>query len=160
MIIECKCKKYKFKIPEKEISKPGRNVQCSICNEEWYQNFETGDQKQISNSNSEVTRVDQNNNSSGKEKISLDEINPSKIGESEKNKTRSKKKKSNLLLLTIFFLAIIFLSYHLAFVFKDMVIGKYPKLKDAYGALEIVGEIVKVNFDFLKELISEKLKTL
>ena len=41
-----------------------------------------------------------------------------------------------------------------------MVISKYPNLKDAYGALEIVGEIVKVNFDFLKELISEKLKTL
>ena len=159
MIIECKCKKYKFKIPEKEISKPGRNVQCSVCNEEWYQNFETGDQKQISNSNSETVKVDQNNNSSDRTKISLDEINPSKIGESEKNKTRSKKK-SYLLLLTIFFLVLIFLSYHLAFIFKDMVIGKYPNLKDAYGALEIVGEIVKVNFDFLKELISEKLKTL
>ena len=41
MIIECKCKKYKFNIPDEEIIPPGRTLQCSICNEEWYQEFKT-----------------------------------------------------------------------------------------------------------------------
>ena len=39
MIIECKCQKYKFRIPDPEIVFPGRHVQCEICDAEWYQKF-------------------------------------------------------------------------------------------------------------------------
>ena len=39
MIIDCKCKKYKFKIPQQDITSIGRNVICEICKEEWFQPF-------------------------------------------------------------------------------------------------------------------------
>jgi len=39
MIIDCKCKKYKFKIPQQDITSTGRNVICEICKEEWFQPF-------------------------------------------------------------------------------------------------------------------------
>ena len=35
MIIECKCKKYKFKIPKNENLVTGNKVKCEICNDEW-----------------------------------------------------------------------------------------------------------------------------
>lgn len=41
MIIECKCQKYKFDIPNLEIPEEGRMVRCGFCDEEWlYRNTE------------------------------------------------------------------------------------------------------------------------
>ena len=41
MIVECKCQKYKFDIPNLEISEEGRMVRCGFCDEEWlYQKME------------------------------------------------------------------------------------------------------------------------
>ena len=41
MIIQCKCKKYKFKIPKDEIIVSGHNVKCEICNQEWSLKLDT-----------------------------------------------------------------------------------------------------------------------
>ena len=41
MIVECKCQKYKFDIPNLEIPEEGRMVRCGFCDEEWlYRNTE------------------------------------------------------------------------------------------------------------------------
>ncbi|MBL6758706.1 MAG: hypothetical protein ISQ17_03045 [Pelagibacteraceae bacterium] len=37
MIITCKCKKYEFEVNKNEIPKDGRDVQCGVCNEVWFQ---------------------------------------------------------------------------------------------------------------------------
>ena len=37
MIITCKCGKYEFEVSKNEIPKEGRNVQCGVCNETWFQ---------------------------------------------------------------------------------------------------------------------------
>ncbi len=37
MIITCKCGKYEFEVNKNEIPKEGRNVQCGVCNETWFQ---------------------------------------------------------------------------------------------------------------------------
>ena len=80
MIIECKCKKYKFKIPDEEIIPPGRNLQCSICNEEWYQEFKI-------NPGSTLDIKEDN------QKDLLKEMNPLKINLNYQTKKNRKKKK-------------------------------------------------------------------
>ena len=37
MIISCLCGKYEFEVNKSDIPKEGRNVQCGICNETWFQ---------------------------------------------------------------------------------------------------------------------------
>ena len=37
MIISCICGKYEFEVNKTDIPKEGRNVQCGICNETWFQ---------------------------------------------------------------------------------------------------------------------------
>lgn len=37
MIITCKCEKYEFEVGKNEIPKEGRNVQCGVCDETWFQ---------------------------------------------------------------------------------------------------------------------------
>ncbi len=37
MIISCLCGKYEFEVSKNDIPKDGRNVQCGICNETWFQ---------------------------------------------------------------------------------------------------------------------------
>lgn len=37
MIISCMCGKYEFEVSKNDIPKEGRNVQCGICNETWFQ---------------------------------------------------------------------------------------------------------------------------
>ena len=37
MIISCICGKYEFEVSQNDIPKKGRNVQCGICNETWFQ---------------------------------------------------------------------------------------------------------------------------
>ena len=37
MIISCICGKYEFEVNQNDIPKEGRNVQCGICNETWFQ---------------------------------------------------------------------------------------------------------------------------
>ena len=150
MIIECKCKKYKFKIPDEEIIPPGRTVQCSMCNEEWYQEFQVK-QKTTSNINEK------------KENDLLNEMNPSKNqgGHINKKKPGSKKeKKSHLLILTLIFFFLVFISYKFALHYKDQIISSHPDLKNFYESLEIIIEILKVNLIFIQELILETIKNI
>jgi len=148
MIIECKCKKYKFKIPDEEIIPPGRTLQCSICNEEWYQEF----------------KINQDNTPNIKEdnqKDLLKEMNPSKNKSKLSNKKKAKEKKekrSYLLILTMIFFLLIFIIYKLAFHYKDLVISSNPSLINFYESLEIITEILKANINFIKEITLEAIK--
>ncbi|EMH80865.1 hypothetical protein HIMB114_00012650 [alpha proteobacterium HIMB114] len=150
MIIECKCKKYKFKIPDEEIIPPGRTLQCSICNEEWYQEFKTN---LVSNQN-----LEENN-----QKDLLKEMNPTKNKSKLSNKKKPKEKeekRSNLLILILIFFLLIFIIYKLAFHYKDLVISSNPSLINFYESLEIITEILKANIIFIKEATLKAIKNI
>ena len=135
MIIECKCKKYKFKIPESEILNEGRYVKCEICSEEWPFNF---DLKKSKNDSLEI----------------LENINPSKA--SFNLKVKNKKKDTGSLLYTLIIFIIIFIIYKILMVFRFEVLQRFPDLKNFYESLELVTEIIKSYIVFFKELLSEK----
>ena len=148
MIIECKCKKYKFKIPDEEIIPPGRTLQCSICNEEWYQEFKINPDNTLN--------IKEDN-----QKDLLKEMNPSKNKSKLSNKKKAKEKKekrSYLLILTLMFFLLIFIIYKLAFHYKDLVISSNPSLINFYESLEIITEILKANINFIKEITLEAIK--
>jgi len=148
MIIECKCKKFKFKIPDEEIIPPGRTLQCSICNEEWYQEFKINPDNTLN--------IKENN-----QKDLLKEMNPSKNKSKLSNKKKAKEKKekrSYLLILTLIFFLLIFIIYKLAFHYKDLVISSNPSLINFYESLVIITEILKANINFIKEVTLEAIK--
>jgi len=148
MIIECKCKKYKFKIPDEEIIPPGRTLQCSICNKEWYQEFKINPDNTLN--------IKEDN-----QKDLLKEMNPSKNKSKLSNKKKAKEKKekrSYLLILTLIFFLLIFIIYKLAFHYKDLVISSNPSLINFYESLEIITEILKANINFIKEITLEAIK--
>lgn len=148
MIIECKCKKYKFKIPDEEIIPPGRTLQCSICNEEWYQEFKINPDNTLN--------IKEDN-----QRDLLKEMNPSKNKSKLSNKKKAKEKKekrSYLLILTLIFFLLIFIIYKLAFHYKDLVISSNPSLINFYESLEIITEILKANINFIKEITLEAIK--
>ena len=127
MIIDCKCKKYKFKIPQQDITSTGRNVICEICKEEWFQPFS-----------------DPKNNL-------IDKMNPSSINNTSKEKL-IKKERSLILPITLLFLIIIFLAYQIMIAYKFNILSTYPSMINFYESLEILIEIIKANFNFLKEI--------
>jgi len=127
MIIDCKCKKYKFKIPQKDITSTGRNVICEICKQEWFQPF-----------------TDSKSNL-------IDKINPSSIKNISKEKL-IKKERSLILPITLLFLIIIFLAYQIMIAYKFYILSTYPSMINFYESLEILIEIIKANFNFLKEI--------
>jgi uncharacterized membrane protein (DUF485 family) len=127
MIIDCKCKKYKFKIPQQDITSTGRNVICEICKQEWFQPFS-----------------DQKNNL-------IDKMSPSSIKNTSKEKL-IKKKRSLILPITLLFLIIIFLAYQIMIAYKFYILSTYPSMINFYESLEILIEILKANFNFLKEI--------
>ena len=127
MIIDCKCKKYKFKIPQQDITSTGRNVICEICKEEWFQPFS-----------------DPKNNL-------IDKMNPPSIKNTTKEKL-IKKERSLILPITLLFLIIIFLAYQIMIAYKFYILSTYPSMINFYESLEILIEIIKANFNFLKEI--------
>jgi len=135
MIIECKCKKYKFKIPKNEILVTGSKVKCEICNDEWIINLNT------TKYNNESLDI-------------LENMNPSKANINLKIKDN--KNDIKLLSYTLIFFVIFFIFYKLAFNFKIEVLQKFPNLENIYESLEIVSEIIKSYFNFFKELLSEQ----
>lgn len=148
MIIECKCKKYKFKIPDEEIILPGRTLQCSICNEEWYQEFKINPDNALN--------IKEDN-----QKDLLKEMSPSKHKSKLSNKKKAKEKKekrSYLLILTLIFFLLIFIIYKLALHYKDLIISSNPSLINFYESLEIITEILKANINFIKETTLEAIK--
>ena len=127
MIIDCKCKKYKFKIPQQDITSTGRNVICEICKEEWFQPFS-----------------DPKNNL-------IYKMNPSSIKNTSKEKL-IKKERSLMLPITLLFLIIIFLTYQIMIAYKFYILSTYPSMINFYESLEILIEIIKANFNFLKKI--------
>ena len=135
MIIECKCKKYKFKIPRNENLVTGNKVKCEICNDEWNINLS------ITTSNNKGLNI-------------LENINPAKANINLKTKYSNNDTK--LLSYTLIFFTIFFIFYILAINFKPEVLQKFPNLKNIYESLELVSEIVKSYIEFFKELLSEQ----
>ena len=139
MIIECKCKKYKFKIPENESLVTGNKVKCEICADEWNINLN------ITTSNNESLDI-------------LENINPAKANINLK--TKDSKNHVKLLSYTLIFFIIFFIFYKFAINFKPDVLQKFPNLKNIYESLELVSEIVKSYIEFFKELLSEQFDNL
>ena len=139
MIIECKCKKYKFKIPKNENLVTGNKVKCEICDDEWSINLNT------TTSNDESLDI-------------LENINPAKANINLK--TKDGKNDIKLFSYTLIFFIIFFIFYILAINFKNEVLQKFPNLKNIYESLELVSEIVKSYIQFFKELLSEQFDNL
>ena len=139
MIIECKCKKYKFKIPKNENLVTGNKVKCEICDDEWNIDFNT------TTSNDESLDI-------------LENINPAKANINLK--TKDGKNDIKLLSYTLIFFIIFFTFYILANNFKFEVLQKFPNLKNIYESLELVSEIVKSYIAYFKELLSEQFNNL
>jgi len=139
MIIECKCKKYKFKIPKNENLVTGNKVKCEICDDEWNINLNT-------------TR------SNNKSLDILENINPAKANINLK--TKDTKNHVKLLSYTLIFFTIFFIFYIFAMNFKSEVLQKFPNLKNIYESSELVSEIVKSYIQFFKELLSEQFDNL
>ena len=135
MIIECKCKKYKFKIPNNENLVSGSKVKCEICDDEWNINLNTA---KFNNESLDI----------------LENINPAKARINLK--TKDSKNDSELLSYTLIFFSIFFIFYILAINFKPEVLQKFPNLKNIYESLELVSEIIKSYIEFFKELLSEQ----
>ena len=135
MIIECKCKKYKFKIPKNKNLVTVDRVKCEICDDEW--------------------NIDLNTTTSNDESLDiLENINPAKANINLK--TKDGKNDIKLLSYTLIFFIIFFTFYILANNFKLEVLQKFPNLKNIYESLELVSEIVKSYIGFFKEILSEQ----
>ena len=128
MIIICECKSYEFDIPDSELPKKNTIVQCSLCGKEWYQDFK----------NNKII--------SGKK-----QINPSKI--KNLNITNTNKPKS---LINYIFVFVIFLlsNYGIMIIFEKEILNSFPKMESFYLSVEIMNEIISVNFKYLLEILT------
>ena len=128
MIIICECKSYEFDIPDSELPKKNTLVQCSLCGKEWYQDFKNN--KIISDKK---------------------QINPSKI--KNLNITNTNKPKS--LINYIFVFVILLLSiYGIMIIFEKEILNSFPKMESFYLSVEIMNEIISVNFKYLLEILT------
>ena len=128
MIIICECKSYEFDIPDSELPKKNTLVQCSLCGKEWYQDFTNN--KIISDKK---------------------QINPSKI--KNLNITNTNKPKS---LINYIFVFVIFLLsiYGIMIIFEKEILNSFPKMESFYLSVEIMNEIISVNFKYLLEILT------
>ena len=143
MIIECKCQKYKFRIPDSEIVFPGRHVQCEICSAEWYQKFKQ-EQREINTKSGKLNNLDNIDLSKAK-------INFLKKG---------RKKNSSFLLITIIFCLVTLITNKLLFDYKNEILSYNSSLENFYESLEIVNEIIKSYFIFFKDIFNAKINNL
>ena len=128
MIIICECKSYEFDIPDSELPKKNTLVQCSLCGKEWYQDFKNN--KIISDKK---------------------QINPSKI----KNLNITNINKPKSLINYIFVFVILLLSiYGIMVMFEKEILNSFPKMESFYLSVEIMNEIISVNFKYLLEILT------
>ncbi len=128
MIIICECKSYEFDIPDSELPKKNTLVQCSLCGKEWYQDFKNN--KIISDKK---------------------QINPSKI----KNLNMTNINKPKSLINYIFVFVILLLSiYGIMVIFEKEILNSFPKMESFYLSVEIMNEIIYVNFKYLLEILT------
>ena len=128
MIIICECKSYEFDIPDSELPKKNTLVQCSLCGKEWYQDFK-------------------NNNIISDKK----QINPSKI--KNLNITNTNKPKSLINYIFVFVIFILSI-YGIMIMFEKEILDGFPKMESFYLSVEIMNEIISVNFKYLLEILT------
>ena len=128
MIIICECKSYEFDIPDSELPKKNTLVQCSLCGKEWYQDFTNN--KIISDKK---------------------QINPSKI--KNLNITNTNKPKSLINYIFVFVIFILSI-YGIMIVFEKEILDGFPKMESFYLSVEIMNEIISVNFKYLLEILT------
>ena len=128
MIIICECKSYEFDIPDSELPKKNTIVQCSLCGKEWYQDFKNN-------------------------KINSDkkQINPSKI--KNLNITNTNKPKSLINYIFVFVIFILSI-YGIMIMFEKEILDGFPKMESFYLSVEIMNEIISVNFKYLLEILT------
>ena len=103
-------------------------VQCSLCGKEWYQDFKNN--KIISDKK---------------------QINPSKI----KNLNMTNINKPKSLINYIFVFVILLLSiYGIMVIFEKEILNSFPKMESFYLSVEIMNEIISVNFKYLLEILT------
>tara|TARA_B100000886_G_scaffold73833_1_gene47575 strand:- start:43655 stop:44056 length:402 start_codon:yes stop_codon:yes gene_type:complete len=127
MIIICECKS-EFDIPDSELPKINTLVQCSLCGKEWYQDFK--------------------NNKIISEKK---QINPSKIKNLNITNTNKPKGLINYIFVFVIFLLSI---YGIMIMFEKEILNSFPKMESFYLSVEIMNEIISVNFTYLLEILS------
>ena len=128
MIIICECKSYEFDIPDSELPKKNTLVQCSLCGKEWYQDFKNN--KIISDKK---------------------QINPSKI--KNLNITNTNKPKSLINYIFVFVIFILSI-YGIMIMFEKEILDGFPKMESFYLSVEIMNEIISVNFKYLLEILT------
>ena len=128
MIIICECKSYEFDIPDSELPKKNTLVQCSLCGKEWYQDFTNN--KIISDKK---------------------QINPSKI--KNLNITNTNKPKSLINYIFVFVIFILSI-YGIMIMFEKEILNSFPKMESFYLSVEIMNEIISVNFKYLLEILT------
>ena len=126
MIINCKCKKYEFNIPDDSISSKGRIVQCGFCDEQWFHKNENNNEEIYSSTlNSEIPIPHKN----------LKEV----------NKNTSKDKSSNfysIIFTSLLFISALFAGIHFN---EDLILLHYPLLSGFFEASEIVTNLINTS---------------
>lgn len=123
MIINCKCKKYAFNIPDDSISNEGRIVQCGFCDEQWFHKNE--------NNNEEIS------SSTFNLEIPIPHKNLKEV-----KKSTSKDKSSNfysIIFTSLLFISALFAGIHFN---KDLILLNFPFLSGFFEASDIVKEII------------------
>ena len=140
MIINCKCQKYVFDIPDHEIPSEGRQVRCEFCNDEWFQknpnyNVETENNNEIENIKKEIPIP--------------------KLHKSFSNLTNddTKIKKNNFSYFIFGFIIFIFLVYLGILENKNLILSYYPAFQGFFESADIVKEIINQNINWIKEII-------
>ena len=144
MIINCKCQKYQFDIPDNEISDQGRQVRCEFCNDEWFQENPNYNLEQ--KNNDEIEDVQK-------------EIPIPKLHKATNNpiKIDIRVKKNNFSYSIIGFIIFIFILYLGMLENKNLILSNYPSFKGFFESADIVNEIINQNIDWIKETIQNLL---
>jgi len=144
MIINCKCQKYQFDIPDNEISDQGRQVRCEFCNDEWFQENPNYNLEQ--KSNDEIEDVQK-------------EIPIPKLHKATNNpiKDNIQFKKNNFSYSILGFIIFIFILYLGILENKNLILSNYPFFKGFFESADIVNEIINQNIDWIKETIQNLL---
>ena len=144
MIINCKCQKYQFDIPDNEISGQGRHVRCEFCNDEWFQenpnyNFEQKKNDEIEDVQKEIPipKLHKATNNPIKDDIQV--------------------KKNNFSYSILGFIIFIFILYLGILENKNLILSNYPSFKSFFESADIINEIINQNIDWMKETIQNLL---
>ena len=144
MIINCKCQKYQFDIPDNEISDQGRQVRCEFCNDEWFQenpnhNLEQKRNDEIEDVQKEIPipKLHKTTNHPIKDDIQI--------------------KKNNFSYFILGFIIFIFVLYLGILENKNLILSNYPSFKGFFESADIVNEIINQNIDWIKETIQNLL---